>query len=140
KVGASDLVQDTLVEALSCFARFNGQTAAELQAWLRTILLRQVAQTTRRYAATHKRQVQREIPLTRLGRAPQALAADQPSPSGPLARQEQAEAVRQVLARLPEHYRQVLVWREWDDLSFAEIGGRLGQSADAVRMLWWRAL
>jgi RNA polymerase sigma-70 factor (ECF subfamily) len=128
-------VQDTLIEALNCFARYNGQTPGELQAWLRTILLRQVAQATQHYAATRKRAVQREVPL-----AADGLAADQSTPSGPVKRQEQAEVVRQALDRLPEHYRQVLIWREWEDLPFAEIATRLGRSVDAVRMLWLRAL
>ncbi len=135
KAGSSDLVQDTLIEAISCFARFRGVTSGELQGWLRTILLRQVAQVTQLYAATRKRQVQREVPLI-----PDGLAADQSSPSGPVRRQEQAEVVRQALGRLPEHYQQVLVWREWDDLSYEDIATRLGRSVDAVRMLWLRAL
>jgi RNA polymerase sigma-70 factor (ECF subfamily) len=135
KAGPSDVVQETLVEALSCFARFRGQSAAELQGWLRTILLRQVAQATQHYAATRKRQVEREDVLPA-----EALAAAQSSPSSHAARQEQVEAVRRVLERLPEHYRQVLVWREWEELPFAEIAARMGRSVDAVRMLWWRGL
>ena len=47
---------------------------------------------------------------------------------------------RQALDRLPEHYRQILIWREWDELPFADIGQRLAKSVDAARMLWWRAL
>jgi len=42
--------------------------------------------------------------------------------------------------RLPEHYRQVIVWRQWEDLSFAEIASRLERSADAARMLFARAV
>ena len=40
-----------------------------------------------------------------------------------------------VLDRLPEHYRQVLIWRHWDELTFDEIGARLGKSADLRRTL-----
>jgi RNA polymerase sigma-70 factor (ECF subfamily) len=135
KLGASDLVQDTLVAALNCFARFTGRTPAKLKSWLRTILLRQMARAAEYYAGTRKREVRREVPFV-----VEALAADQSSPSSPARREEQAETVRQALSRLPERYRQVLVWREWDDLSFAEIAARLERSVDAVRMLWLRAL
>ena len=45
----------------------------------------------------------------------------------------------EALARLPEHYRQVLAWRSFEGLSFAEIGRRLERSEDAVRMLYTRA-
>src|SRR5262245_55812569 len=39
KGGASDLVQETMVDALRDFRRFHGSSEAELQAWLRELLL-----------------------------------------------------------------------------------------------------
>src|SRR5438094_9736562 len=39
KGGASDLVQLTFLEAQRDFARFHGDTAAELRAWLRRLLV-----------------------------------------------------------------------------------------------------
>ena len=127
-------------EALACFARFQGQTPAELQAWLRTILRRQVASVSRRFVAADKRDVDREVPLPGPEGGSVHLPDGASSPSQKALREEQAEAVRQALDRLPEHYRQVLVWREWDELPFAEIAERLGKSTDAARMLWWRAV
>lgn len=140
KVGPSDVVQEALVEALKCFARFQGLTLAELQGWLRTILKRQVCQVTRHYEVTEKRQADREVPLTGLDSQETALAADQSSPSFRAGRQEEAVLVHAVLQQLPDHYRQILIWREWEELPFAEIAQRLGKSVDAARMVWWRAL
>jgi RNA polymerase sigma-70 factor (ECF subfamily) len=45
-----------------------------------------------------------------------------------------------VLSRLPEPYRQVIVLRNLQGLPHEEIARRLGRSAGAVRMLWVRAL
>src|SRR5262249_9095453 len=140
KVGGSDVVQETILEALACFARFRGQTLAELQGWLRTILLRQVSRATHRFRDTDKRQVDLEIPLAEMGGEGAALAAEQSAPAGQVSRQDQAARVREVLERLPEHYRVVLVWREWEELPFGEIARRLGRSVDAARMLFWRAV
>jgi RNA polymerase sigma-70 factor (ECF subfamily) len=140
KAGSSDVVQDTVIEALACFARFRGQTPAELQAWLRTIVLRQVASTSRRFVVAEKRDVAREVPLPATEGGSVNLPDGASSPSQKAGREEQATAVRLALDRLPEHYRQVLVWREWDELPFAEIAQRLGKTADAARMLWWRAI
>jgi RNA polymerase sigma-70 factor (ECF subfamily) len=139
KASSSDVVQDTLLRALANFADFRGETLAELQCWLRTILLNEVGRLTRRYQATDKRQVDREVALPAPGAAGD-LVADQPSPSQRVSREELAGLVQEVLDRLPEHYRQILVWREWDELSFKEIGQRLNRSEDAARMLWWRAI
>ena len=51
-----------------------------------------------------------------------------------LAQEERTLAVTVALNRLPEHYRQVIVWRQIEDLSFEEMAGRLGRSVDAVRL------
>lgn len=134
KVGSSDTVQETILEALAGFARFQGSTLAELQAWLKTILHRQVGQFTHHYLRTQKRQADREVPV-------QDRPDDgQGTPSSLVGAAEMTTLVRQAMDRLPEHYRQVLVWREWEELPFAEIARRLERSEDAARMVWWRAL
>src|SRR5689334_5788737 len=52
KVGASDLVQDTFLEAQRDFAQFHGHTEDELRAWLARVLLNNLANITRQYRAT----------------------------------------------------------------------------------------
>ena len=49
KGGASDLVQDTFLEAQRDFDCFHGNSADELRAWLRRLLLNNVANFTRQY-------------------------------------------------------------------------------------------
>src|SRR5205085_1973725 len=68
KGGASDLVQDTYLEAQRLFPRFGGASNAELRAWLRCLLLHKAAKLGRRYHSTRKRQLSREVPLGRGGR------------------------------------------------------------------------
>lgn len=144
KAGASDVVQETFLEAQRAFSRFKGESAQELLAWLRGILLNKMSELNRRYQGTEKRRVNREVPLEE----PQSGTfvahptppSDTPSPSSIVSVQEEARLVQQALEKLPEHYRQVIVWRQWDDLSFEEISVRLGRTTDAVRMLWWRAI
>jgi len=45
-----------------------------------------------------------------------------------------------VLARLPDDYREVIILRHLEGLSHDEISRRLNRSPGAVRMLWVRAL
>src|SRR4051812_32829100 len=61
KVGASDLVQETLLGASRDFARFEGRSRDELLAWLRAILQNRLAVIRRHYRGTHKRRVPREV-------------------------------------------------------------------------------
>src|SRR5438105_1940581 len=63
KEGASDLVQETFLEAQRDFVQFQGASEAELLAWLRRLLLNNVANFTRRYRTTGKRSVEREVVL-----------------------------------------------------------------------------
>jgi RNA polymerase sigma-70 factor, ECF subfamily len=139
KGGASDLVQETFLEAVRIFDRFHGDSLEELRLWLRAILCNKVATFTRGYRHTAKRRVNQEVELA--GRATYAEPADSiPTPSGMMMHAEQATALTAALGRLPEHYRQVIVWRQMEDLSFEEMAGRLGRSEAAVRKLWLRAL
>jgi RNA polymerase sigma-70 factor (ECF subfamily) len=143
KGGASDIVQETFLEAQRDFARFRGSSPEELRAWLRQVLLNNVGAFTRRFRATSKREVAREVALgdhnssagTDLGLAGSAL-----SPSGLAIEREEAMALRQALERLPDEYRRVVVLRYQDGRSFEEIGRLTGRSADAARKLWSRAM
>ena len=56
KVDASDLVQQTLLEAYRDFGRFQGTTEAEWLAWLRRMLAHNAADFVRQYRGTKKRQ------------------------------------------------------------------------------------
>src|SRR5438270_10989211 len=63
KVDASDLVQQTLLDAHRGLANFRGGSEAEWLGWLRQILSHNAADFVRHYGETAKRRVAREIRL-----------------------------------------------------------------------------
>lgn len=142
KEGASDLVQQAFLEAHRDFARFQGRTEGELRAWLRAILRNDLAHAVDRYRRTGKRAVGREVSMddTAQGGLKETLAEEGDSASERVIVQEQAEALRVAIGRLPEAHRQVLDWRHREGESFEEIGRRLGCSADAARKTWGRII
>jgi RNA polymerase sigma-70 factor (ECF subfamily) len=143
KGGASDLVQETFLEAQRDFLRFQGTSEAELLAWLRRLLLNNVANFARHFRATSKRSIARERPLDAGDSGPglaERLASESVSPSGEAAANEQEGALRRALERLPEDYRQVILLRHEEGKSLEEIATLLGRSYNAVRKLWARAL
>jgi RNA polymerase sigma-70 factor (ECF subfamily) len=143
KGGASDLVQETLLDAVRAFPQFQGQREEELLAWLRRMLLNNVVSFARRYRDAGKRQVGREIPLENGSGSRErgaGLAAEVPTPSVQAMANENDAALERALVRLPEDYRTVLMMRYRDDLSFEEIGERTGRTANAARKLWARAV
>lgn len=142
KGGASDLVQETFLDAQRLFLRFAGGSEAELLAWLRQLLLNNLADFTRRYRTAGKRNVGREVALTSDASAGSDAFApvDSVTPSRMMRRNEQTAALDRALAQLPEEYRQVLTLRHQEDLPFEEVGRRLGRSENAARKLWARAV
>jgi RNA polymerase sigma-70 factor (ECF subfamily) len=138
----SDLVQQTFLEAQRDFARFHGSSAAELQAWLRRLLLNNLMTFTRHYRATDKRALDRERTF-RDGsghRLAEGLVDGGLSPSGRAVADEQAQALQRAVERLPEDYRRVLELRHQEEHSFEEIAVVMQRSANAVRKLWVRAI
>lgn len=135
KGGASDVVQETFLEAQRDFGRFHGGSAGELRAWLRQLLLHHLYKQARRYRTTQKRAAGREVSLE-----PDGLSAAAVTPSVQAMAHEEAEELRRALARLPEDYRQVILWRYQEQRPFDEIAQMLNRSDTAVRKLWARAI
>jgi RNA polymerase sigma-70 factor (ECF subfamily) len=145
KVDASDLVQETFLEAHRNFPRFRGTTEAELVAWLRQILAAKLADMLRRYLGTQGRDVRLERDIAdALDRSSilldRGLMAQQPSPSQQAARREQAVLLANALGALPDDYREAIVLRHLEGLTFPQVAERMGRSLDSVEKLWLRAL
>jgi len=142
KVGPSDIVQETAIDAHRDFLRFRGTTHEELYAWLRTILKHNVMDAVRRFDMTQKRAAKREASLSvvvdRHGIS--AFPTDGNSPDHSAIRREDAALLAGVLARVPDDYQKILRLRYWDGLTFPQIATRIGRSDEAARKLWCRAL
>jgi RNA polymerase sigma-70 factor (ECF subfamily) len=142
KGSASDLVQESLAEAVQDFPEFAGRTEGELLAWLRRILHHNLLTFISSYRQTGKRNVRLEMPLDgpESGDLPGHLLSNSTSPSGKAMRREQAEAMEQALERLSEDDRQVIVLHHQEDRPFPEVARLMGRSEMAVRQLWTRAI
>lgn len=148
RVNPSDVVQETFLRACRDFGQFRGTTEAELLAWLRRILVNELARIVERQKGAQKRDVRREVSLQRriavLNQSSvamdAALASQSSSPVSRVHRRELAAVVADQVAKLPDHYRDVIVLRNLEGLSFDEVAKRMGRSSGAVRMLWIRAL
>jgi len=145
KVDASDLVQQTMLEAHRDFDHFQGGSEQEWLAWLRKILSHNVADFVRHYRGTAKRQVRREVPFrdpAQSGAAPGAAepAAPGATPSQEFLRLDNELRVAAALAELPPDYQEVIVLRNLQRLSFNDVAEQMGRSRPAVQMLWMRAI
>lgn len=145
KVDAADLVQDAFLEAHRHFAQFRGTAESELVCWLRQILAGLLANLVRRYYGTQRRDLRLERELAdELDNSSRSLdgslAAPHSTPSQRAIRREQAVLLADALERLPPDYREVIILRHLEGLSFAETSVQMGRSVDSVKKLWARAL
>ena len=68
------------------------------------------------------------------------LHSDMDDPEGKLTRAMEQERVRQALLDLPEHQRQVIMLRFYENWTHAETASALGKSEQATRALQYRAV
>jgi RNA polymerase sigma-70 factor, ECF subfamily len=144
KLDASDVVQQTLLEAHQAVESFRGDNTAAQAAWLRKILARNLANAVRDLTRA-KRDVRRERALqTDLDASASQLegwlAAEQSSPSQKMERHERALQLAEALAQLPDTQREALLLRHFQGLSLAEIAEQLDCTLAAVTGLLQRGL
>ena len=148
RVSPSDIVQETMLEAHCGFQNFAGNSDGEFFAWLRKILANNLSRAIEQHLLTAKRDVRREVTqqsihasLDQSALRLEAMLADQrPQVESQASLQEDLIRLADALVQLPPDYRDVIVMRHFEDVSFAEIATRMNRSSGATRMLWLRAI
>ena len=112
---------------------------------LQQILAANLARTMRTYLGTRCRDARLErelvLELDKSSRVlDRGLVASDSSPGHKAARREQAVLLANALARLSRSYRDVLIHRHMEGLTFPEIAQTMQRSVDSVKKLWTRAL
>jgi RNA polymerase sigma-70 factor (ECF subfamily) len=144
KLDASDVAQQTILQAHEARGQFRGTSEAERLAWLRAILANVLAAAARRFEAG-ARDVGRERSLEgdlerSSSRLECLLAADQTSPSQRAVRGEELLRLAAALARLPDDQRQVVELHHLKGLPVAEVAAQMTRSRAAVVGLLFRGL
>jgi RNA polymerase sigma-70 factor (ECF subfamily) len=142
RVDASDVVQETQLEVTRRIGEFLSARPMPFHLWLRRETHQQVLKAERRHLQTAKRAVDREVPLpdqTSLHLVA-GLAANTHSPVSQAARKEVARKVRQILGRLSEVDREVIMLRNFDGLSNGEAACLLEINPEAAKKRYARAL
>ena len=144
KLDASDIVQQTLLQAHQGLANFRGQHAAQMAAWLRQILARNIAHAARDYRRD-RRNINRERSLQQaLDDSSQRLAAwlvaAEPAPSQAARRNEQLLQLCDAVESLPEAQREAVRLHYLEGRKLAEIAARLDRSESAIGGLLKRGL
>ena len=136
RVDASDVIQQTFLEAYRSFPQFAGRDARELVAWLQSILDHKVAGAIRDHALLQKRDVRREqsMDASQGGGGPlkQELDAGLSTPSQKAIRGEEEERLARALAALPDDQREAVRLRHLEGWALADIARHLGRTPAAT--------
>jgi RNA polymerase sigma factor (sigma-70 family) len=140
--GADDLVQDAVLRA---YRGYDALRSADAKAWLMTIV--------RNCHFTARKQAQRQawVPLPEEQDAPggHVLVATTPDPETASVLRDEARELDRLLAELPDDYREVLILRELEEMTYSQIAtvtrmplgtvmSRLSRARAALRSRWLR--
>ena len=140
-----DLVQDTLIHALGGLDNFTYKNEGDFVRWLSKIAENSLRDNLDKLHAG-KRDIRKEVPLdnyrpTNAGGffgTPGPIAAT--TPSVIMSRKEDLNKLEKAIDKLRPEYREVIVLAKIEELSYSQIGDRLGKSTGAVKMLVSRAI
>jgi RNA polymerase sigma-70 factor, ECF subfamily len=135
RLESRDILQATLIKSLKHLDELRGNETRSLMAWLARIAEHEIRDRVD-YHHRERRDAAREVPMD--DEAP--LPAVTRSALSRIILDQEAERLEAALESLPPAHRDVILLRTFEELSFAEIGRRLGKSEDACRMLLARAM
>ena len=136
KLGTSDIVQETMLQAHQSIGSFTGTTEPQFRHWIRQILMHEIVDACRRFQ-TQKREVNRECTLdSELPLPPD----DAKTPRSAAVAEEEARLLAEAMQRLPAEYAEVIQLRNFDGLPLAEVADQMNRTTDAARKLWARAV
>lgn len=137
-VGASDILQEAYLVALSRMASFEDRGEGSFLQWLDRIAEMKVRDAVKRHRRG-KRAVGREVPP---GERPDtnAFPGREPSPSAAAVGAETERRVREAIDALPGPQGEALRLLQEKQLSLDEAARRMGRTREAVQKLYERAL
>ena len=145
KLESMDVVQDTLIHALSGLDKFTYKNEGDFVRWLSKIAENELRGNLKKLHA-EKRDIRKEVrldghrPTTGGGFAGAAGPIGTTTPSVIMSQKEDLAKLEKAIDRLKPEYREAIVLTKIEGLSYGEIAERLGKSPDSVRMLATRAM
>ena len=135
-IESRDVLQETLLRAFQNFDDFRGSSNKTLMAWLAAIAGNQIKNQVE-YFHRQRRDVKQTI---QLDENLQVAATELSSQVTRLNMNQESMKLESALDSMDELHREIILLRNFEELTFAEIGERIGKGADASRMLYARSM
>ncbi|HEX5053500.1 MAG TPA: sigma-70 family RNA polymerase sigma factor [Planctomycetota bacterium] len=133
RMESDDILQPTFAKAFENFDRFEMRHEGSFLHWLAEYAERQVHDAVDRENAKKRKAPAGQVSLDDDGTdAPLQVAGASIAPIDQVAISEREAVVEQCLDLLPEHYRRVIVLRDYDGLEWSEVADVLGKNTESA--------
>jgi len=145
RLESMDLVQDVFIHAFSGLGDFTYKNEGDFVRWLSKITQNAIHDNLDKLHAA-KRDIRKEHRFGSRNSATDGIFGEvrdnlnAATPSVIMSKQEDLAKLEKAIDKLKPEYRDVVVMSKIEGLSYKQIGGRLGKSSDAVRMLMPNAM
>jgi RNA polymerase sigma-70 factor (ECF subfamily) len=145
KFDSVDVVQDALIQAMGNLKDFTYRDEGDFLRWLCKIAENKLHDAYDKFHAD-KRYIHKEIPFKEEARQTENSVFGVTGPVGTttpsviVSRKEALDRLETALDELKPEYKEIIVLKKIEGLSYADIAERLGKSANAVGMLLSRAM
>ena len=145
KLESMDLAQEVFIHALEGMGDFTYENEGDFVRWLSTIAENAFHDNLDKLHAD-KRDIRKELHLGGCGPTTGGRffgvpgPVDATTPSAIMSKREDLARLEEAIDKLRPEYRQVILLAKIEELSYNQIGDRLGKSAGAVKMLVSRAI
>ncbi len=147
RVDVSDVVQDVLIEANRRLSDYLENPAMAFHLWIRQIAKDRIIDAHRRHRVSAKRSVDREQPLVAQGAVDQStmdlagkLCDPELTPAAAATQQELAQHVQGAIELLDDRSREIILMRNYEQLSNQEVAAALGVTEPASSMRYLRTV
>ena len=147
KLQSMDLLQEVFLSAFQKIQDFEPTSEGAFIHWLAKIVQNKLIDHVNNFNASKRKAPYGEVPLDDFsvdGNSGDRLKIDPPAndttPSQFVIRQEAKTVVDDLLAKLKEADREIIIYHSLEELTFNEIGQMLNKSEDAVRKKYQRAM
>lgn len=144
KTESMDIVQEIMIRAIKAFDQFEPKDEAAFLHWMSKLVQNEIRDLAD-YHGAQKRDINQELHKKVESEKDRSILSNIPAdslyrPSFQLRLKEDVIALEAAMDELSDTQREVVVMRQYEGLSFKEIGDALNLTEDAARMQFARAM
>ena len=144
KMESMDIVQEVMIRAIKGFENFELQDEGAFLHWLSKLVQNQIRDLAD-YHSAEKRDFKQEKTSLRNSDSDRSILGQIPAnsifrPSVQLQLKEDILELEAALDQLPEKQKEIIIMRQYEGLTFKDIGLEINCSEDAARMQFARAI